>query len=499
MLLVLAVMALPALAQEAFHVGQTVETADGRKCQIESITGASAKVRCGPNRWDIRVYNFESLISARAAAMKREQQQPRPLEQQQVRAGAQSLNLSQGDMVQVPDGRTGKIEVLKADVAKVKFGASAEDFQYFVIQDLKRMQAPKPAKTEPLETFHAGDTVEDARGKQLTIDSISGDTAIVRYGVGKYNVYQAKLEDLVGPRAAAAKREQVNQRKIFAVEAEKYSPTIRLFEQFYSPETAQVKGGIDADAIKKATTDFEALDTLCKARYQGVSNMPGATYEAGIQYRYADWCAMAAKRNELLHAATTGAQSAAGHGIVEAWKRTIDKSLNHREDWVGDEAQMMVFESEKWKGIDLPKLQRLYAQNGGTVPADIFDVVKADLQKLREKIETDVKTKSWKVPPYKDAAVESFVKSQFASHPNFKGTVVVKSGLDYTTWKLYKNAFGIPTSQVKLGWVLVKRPNQQGLCQMRDFSVKKDYQGGGTFSAIQMASRGAMGIYVKCN
>ena len=76
--------------------------------------------------------------------------------------------------------------------------------------------------------------------------------------------------------------------------------------------------------------------------------------------------------------------------------------------------------------------------------------------------------------------------------------MVVKSGLDFTTWKLFKNNLGIPTTQIKQGWILVKRPNQNGLCQMREFAVEKEYMGGGTFSAMKMAGFTEAGKYMKC-
>lgn len=192
-----------------------------------------------------------------------------------------------------------------------------------------------------------------------------------------------------------------------------------------------------------------------------------------------------------------------GSRFIEGWKRSIDKSTHSRGvvsgDPVWDDVQAMVFDREKWKAKDLPNLQRLYAENGGTVPADIFDAVKADLDQLRKKIETDSQTKSWTVPPYKDEAVEALVRNKYAANPKFKGIVVFKSGMDFTTWKLFKNDLGIPTSQIKKGWVLVKIANQPGLCQAREFAVEKVYMGGGSFSAVQMAGFSEAGTYMKCN
>ena len=71
--------------------------------------------------------------------------------------------------------------------------------------------------------------------------------------------------------------------------------------------------------------------------------------------------------------------------------------------------------------------------------------------------------------------------------------------MDFTTWKVFKNIYGIPTEQIKQGWLLVKMPNQPGLCQARQFSVKKIYMGGGTFSAMKLNGYSEAGIYMNCN
>lgn len=83
------------------------------------------------------------------------------------------------------------------EMAKVKFGEN--DSRYFMLKDLQVIEPPKPKRTEPLETFRVGDIVIDPKdpNKWLSIDSIKGDTAVVRYGNGNYNIYAANLEDLV--------------------------------------------------------------------------------------------------------------------------------------------------------------------------------------------------------------------------------------------------------------------------------------------------------------
>jgi len=350
-------------------------------------------------------------------------------------------------------------------------------------------------------TFRVGDMVESPGGTQGRIESINGNSAKIRFGPGKYDFKYDLLANLKSPGAVGLEREQEEQRKAFRVEANKYFGTVRLFEQFYKPEFAEVKGGVDAAAIKKATVDLAELDALCTSKYPGITNDP--KYLDRLTFRSGDWCGMAAKRNEILQSVTSGTQSAVGSRFIEGWKRSISQSVHRRGvvtgDPVSDDVQTMLFDREKWKARDLPNLQRLYAQNGGTVPADIFDSVKPELDKLRQKIESDAQTISWDVPPYKDEAVEALVKRSYSANPKFKGIVFVKSGMDFTTWKLFKNNLGIPTSQIKKGRILVKIPGQQGLCQAREFAVEKAYMGGGRFSAVQMAGFSEVGRYMKCN
>src|ERR1043165_2539283 len=103
------VLANFAAAQGAnFRVGETVETNDGRVCKIISITGRSAKVACGANRSDVRVYSFDSMTSEQAAQAKREE-----LERQKQESNSpkpQKVVFNTGDMVKTPDGRTGGID-----------------------------------------------------------------------------------------------------------------------------------------------------------------------------------------------------------------------------------------------------------------------------------------------------------------------------------------------------------------------------------------------------
>ena len=116
------------------------------------------------------------------------------------------------------------------------------------------------------EVFRVGDMVEIPGGSQGRIESINGNSAKIKFGPGKYDFKYDLLANLKSPKAAGMEREQENQRKSFRVEAARFFHTVEMFEQFYNPEFASVKGGMDAAAIKKATVDLAELDALCKSK-----------------------------------------------------------------------------------------------------------------------------------------------------------------------------------------------------------------------------------------
>ena len=238
------------------------------------------------------------------------------------------------------------------------------------------------------ETLRVGDAVVNNEGREGKIEAIDGDMAKVRWGSGSYNFNMIPLSILKSPKKAANDAAQKERGLAFFADAEPYFQTIYLLYQFYKPELAEATGGIDKNSIKKATADLAQLDALCKSKYPDIANPTDPRKLKNLRERYGDWCDMAARRNEILQSVTSGANNAVGQNFVERWKYEIGKALNDTNDIVWDDVQAMLFEPAKWKAKDLPKLRRLYAENGGTVPANIFDSVNDDLQQLREKIET---------------------------------------------------------------------------------------------------------------
>ncbi|HEV7395898.1 MAG TPA: hypothetical protein VGN86_05245 [Pyrinomonadaceae bacterium] len=163
------------------------------------------------------------------------------------------------------------------------------------------------------ETFRVGDMVEIPGGRQGRIEAINGNSAKIRTGPGKYDFMNDLLANLKSTKAAGLDREQDKQRKEFRLEADRFFATVRLFEQFYNPAFAEVKGGMDAAVIKKATVELAELDALCTSKYPGITNDP--SYLDRLTFRSGDWCGMAAKRNEILQSVTSGTQKRGGHQV----------------------------------------------------------------------------------------------------------------------------------------------------------------------------------------
>ena len=428
---------------------------------------------------------------------------------------AQSVTFHQGDTVQTPDGRTGKVESFKnEEMAKVRFGPGANDTQYFMLTDLKVVEPPKPPRTGPVETFRVGDIVEDTHGKQLTIDSISGDTAVVRYGVGKYNVYKAKLEDLVSAKTAALNRARENTAKItraaFADESQPFSAAIghlaHAYDRKFRPSTS---GFTDEPATyEQWRKELDALSVICQ-KYPNITNPVNTpTYKADPDaLGPADWCKIAEQRTAVINkmhmlAGEIHAQAEVEHGINQ-----INEAMRSPDGYVKDDVQLLLYDRSAWGAKNLKNARKNYTDGGTTIPPEIFVPRDAKVSELKAQIDRDAPTRSWKQPPYSDAGLEATVRSTYPGQ--FPGAKVFKTGMNYATWKsvddrsvsgsgsdwtLYKDEVG--AYKVKLGLALVKLPNQP-FCQMRDFQFTQFRQGGG-YSAAKLRGLGNTGIFVKC-
>jgi len=314
---------------------------------------------------------------------------------------------------------------------------------------------------------------------------------------GSKFLFTTLLMTVLSIAALAQDRSQSQMHEEFRKEAGQYFRTISVYYYLYKPDLAKDTGGLDRRAMDQAQTDFSELGRLCRTKYRGIANPTDPQRSQNIAERFGDWCDMADRQNEFRLAALEAARRNTSGEFVYGWRSEIDKALTDPNGVVWDAVQAMLFEPAKWKAKEMIRMQKMASENGGTVPANIFNSLAGDLQPLKAKILADAKVSKWQASGLKDPAIEGFAKSKYLAA--FPGIVIVKSEMNTTGWKVFKNFLGIPTEQIKGGWLMVKMPNQEGLCQARQFSVKKTYMGGGRYSAMKLNGYSEGGIYTACN
>lgn len=508
------------VAAQTFRQGETVETNDGRVCKILSITGRSAKVACGASRSDVRVYSFESLTSQAAAEAQREQQQKQ--QQPNVRPTPQTPTraLVQGDTVQTPDNRTGVMESFKSEMGKVKFDDGTTKF--YMLADLKLMESPKPVRNNVAETFRVGDIVVripspggQIDNRQLRIDSISGDSAVVRYGPGKYNVYTEKLSELMSLQAWERRQNEEKEAKLLRAaledEAQPYMNTIDLIAPSYNPKIIRQGGSFNPtpatyEAWRK---DLEALAAVCR-KYPNITNTPFAddpVYSHSVRYRHADWCEMARQRDTLIKGFLKDVGSDQTKYAVNSVQILLNEAERDSEGYIGDELQTVLFDRAAWAKKNLQQYKTQFGLSEAEVEKSVFTPLAGKLGELKSKIETDGANLAPTLPKFSDAALEAVVKRRVAA--DYPGAQVLKVGLDGANWSVRDGKENIGSNsngtqyylrikgayRIRTGRALVRLANQP-FCQIRYIELIQSKKGAGFEAAwARLETRGK---FVKC-
>lgn len=494
-------------AQNSFRVGETVETKDGRVCKIISITGRSAKVACGANRSDIRVYSFDSITSEQAAQAKREE-----LERQRQNAANQprptKIVFNQGDKVIAPDGRTGMIDSFKDDeIVKVKFAQN--ETKYFLLTDLKK--AVDPSKP----TFRVGDKVFKD-GQAGVIEAVEGNGFKVRVGPGKYDFVLALAEQLTTPQQAAVEQENAQQEKAqkpiraqFMDEAKPFFDAIYklapVFNSKYSGGGTFTPDNKFYEALRK---DLEGLDAVCQ-KFTNMTNPPdmASYYQGDIKLFPADWCKIAAQRTEILQKAKRSVGDKFAAMDNNSLMIDLGQSLNDEQGYVNDKVQTFLFNRAAWEQSLLPAMRKYYLDPNAAFPTELLKPHEAKIAELKAEIEEDAQTKDWTETKSKDAASEAAARRKFSAE--FPGVKILKTGMTDSSWLVQDSKTEIASTNTgwrlyrvnkgayryRSGRALIQLPNQP-YCQIREFEVTQ-YKAGAGYGAAQpwVADTGR---FVKC-
>lgn len=440
---------------------------------------------------------------------------------------AQTVTFWVGDMVQAPDGRTGKIETLckgsndchdgasfdaaslnSEVIAKVRYGPGPAETKFYMVTTIKIVKAPRSG---PVETLHVGDVVMVPKDggqswgwPQYRITSIKGEKAsVTSVETG------AKSEKLLENIIAVDTTEQKLTRAAFKDEARPYEITVRRFAHVYDPKLQDNTEPSDNPAdLEKWRKDLDALNAICQ-KYPNLRNDPSNGYfTRPPKFEETDQCKMAAQSGTMIKKVKMLSISYGLEQDVRRWNLKIDTTMRAQSGNVEDDVQKLVYDRKAWEQKALERAIKAYAAAGEQIPRENLAPLYEKADELKAFIEKGAETRSWKQPEYTDAALQALAKSAYPA--NFPGAVVYKLGMTYATWKLendtsligigsdykvYQTTLGI--SRFKRGLALVKMPNQP-LCQIRDFTVYQKKAGGGYGASQVLKPLGDRGIFVKC-
>jgi hypothetical protein len=342
---------------------------------------------------------------------------------------------------------------------------------------------------------------------KATVEAVNGGNVRVRFGnmdnqVVTLPVNSPKLRlPGAGAGGGGETRPPDNVQQAFAAEAApKYRRIIAQFAHFYDPQFNYGGGPARPDEWKAAMDQLAALDADCRSRYPGVRDFQGVTYikPGDVDYRFSVWCDIAAKRAEIEpRGRSLMAKQMVNMGYTD---ENLNFGFNEPDNPVRMETQELIWNRAKWRNEKLAWLKPKYAEHGAQVPADAFDAVEKRADELKAKVLRDAPNRSYKQPPHHDAAVESFMRGQFATE--YPGAQVLKIGLDYNTWVQRKSLSYVGSDEIfryykvsynsyKRGTALLKIPNRP-LCQTQDWVVGRGAKG------LVAVAVGGSGTFMRC-
>ena len=354
-------------------------------------------------------------------------------------------------------------------------------------------------------TYRVGDEVEcQCRGSQWMrgrVEAISGGQVRIRWGNMRDQFYVVPAERVRAIDRGDSPQTVAFQNAFRAAALDKYFRAVQMFSSFYSDEFNNYRGTPTTPAgWQEVMTKLAELDALCKGQFAGVTNTrhDSLLRKGEIDYRYADWCQIAARREQL---APLVRASAAAHMLTIPGESDLNRAFENKdgEGWVNDDIQLLMYEPAKFKQKHLAIVKKHFATYGVDVPADLFDAVEKRAGELRSLIEQTASTRTFEQPRFKDPAVEAFVKGKLvAEHP---GAQIIKSGTGYPNWSKSDSLsylgsstsaryYKIVSEFHKRGRMLVKLPNRP-FCQQREWVVER---ASGKF--YSNPTRG--GVFMKC-
>ncbi len=342
---------------------------------------------------------------------------------------------------------------------------------------------------------------------KATIERVDGSKVRVRFGNMDDQVVTLPINSPKLRLGAAARNplETVapdHMQRAFMDEARpRFIKAVEIFAPGYDSQY-QGGGAVPDSAIwTKSMADLAELDGLCRGRYRGLSDYRGPGYirEGSVDYRFAVWCEIAANRVAVERTARVNVvKTLVNLGYTD---ENLNFGFNEPDNPVRWETQQLIWERDKWRKEKLAWLRPKFAVYKVDVPSDATSAAEARADQLKTIVMRDAPNRSYKQPPYHDAAVESVVKAQFAKE--YPGVQVLHIGLDYKTWVQRKSLsyvasddlfryYKVSYNSYKRGTALLKIPGRP-FCQMQDFVVGRGAKG------VVPAGVGGSGTFMRCD
>jgi hypothetical protein len=338
---------------------------------------------------------------------------------------------------------------------------------------------------------------------KATVEAVDGTNVRVRFGNMDNQVVTlpANSPKLRWPGANSGEFRADAMQLAFASEAApKYRRTVEQFAYFYDSKYNSAGGPVRPEEWKFALNNLAELDSECRSRYKGVRDFQGITYikDGSVDYRFAVWCDIAAKRLQLEPIARSGmARTLVNLGYTD---ENLNFGFNEPDNPVRMETQELIWERDKWRAAKIAWLKPKYAEYGAQVPFDATAAAEKRADELRDIVLRDGPKRSYQMPPNRDAAVEAFMKVQFLKE--YPGAQVLKIGLDYKTWVQRKSLSYVGSDEIfryykvdynsyKRGTALLKIPGRP-LCQAQEWVVGRSAKGLGAVAV------GGSGTFMRC-
>ncbi len=356
------------------------------------------------------------------------------------------------------------------------------------------------------QAFRKGDEVEYKCSRSAgwcggKVDAVDGNMVRVRWGNMRNQADTVRnTPEFIRTTPKPDSPQVVAFQEAFRSEAlNKYIRDLQMLAPFYDEQFNSSGGHTTMPAWNEMTARLGELNALCVGKYAGIGNTGTAwlLLKGKIDYRYADWCNIAARREELGKKARTWAAS---YMASSPGADGLRRALEYQDNPVGDDTQLLMYEPQKWIAQQTLAVKPHFASYGVEMPADFFNAALQKAQQLKAVIDQGAPGRSFKQPSHKDPAVEAFIKGKFIAE--YPGAQILRSGNSYPTWakreslslvgsgtgyKLYKVEYNF----YKRGWVLMKMLNRP-YCQAREWVVGRGARG------LVAVSTGSEGTFMQC-